>query len=155
MLFTLFRACWFCSIYIFIYVTFNETHLCLARTNRFEWHTQECDKARNKTKHIRDVEIQCNKVASSEWIFGHKVHGAMKCRLQLNIANKLPIQFSYAENTATPHFYDLPTSLFLHLLAPEFSSRAKESSPPVCRSDRFPVASFDPLQSNLLSLFFR
>lgn len=56
-------------------------------------------------------------------------HGAMKRRLQSNIANKLSIQFSYAENIATPSFYDLLTSLLLHLLAPEFSSCAKESSP--------------------------
>lgn len=57
----------------------------------------------------------------------------MKCRSQSNIVNKLPIQFSYAENTATytllPFFTICQPGLFFHLLAPEFSSRTKESSP--------------------------
>jgi len=54
------------------------------------------------------------------------VHGKTERRSQTNIANKLPIQFSYAENTASPLLRSA-TSLFL--LAPEFSSYAKKSSP--------------------------
>lgn len=49
-------------------------------------------------------------------------------RSQTNIANKLPIQFSYAENTATLLLRSA-TSLLHHILPSEFSFRAEESSP--------------------------
>lgn len=50
------------------------------------------------------------------------VHGAMKRRSQTNIANKLPIQFSYAENTATAFLrsanQSLPSSTCFRVLVP-------------------------------------
>lgn len=70
------------------------------------------------------------------------VHGKTERRSQTNIVNKLPIQFSYAENIATPRLRSA-TSI-LRILASEFLSCAKESLPQLIARVDFSVALFQP-----------
>lgn len=71
------------------------------------------------------------------------VHGKTERRSQTNIANKLPIQFSYAENTATLLLRSA-ASLLHHILPSEFSFRVEESSLRLIARVGFFVALFQP-----------
>lgn len=89
--------------------------------------------AGNKKEHTRDIGTRCSEdeamrsgFLSVTWY--HTVHGKTERRSQTNIANKLPIQFSYAENTATPLLRSA-ISLFLRILESEFRSALKKVRP--------------------------
>lgn len=88
------------------------------------------DMAGNKKEHTRDIGTRCGRdeAVGSEFLSVTWYTWKTERRSQTNIANKLPIQFSYAENTATLLLRSA-TGLPRRILPSEFSFRVEESSP--------------------------